>query len=177
MLKLHDWFNALMSSPEVTFEYPLPRRYREPIPKIPTNPSFSTDIIIQTIETPNYKISNIFRGISHPFELIFEEYLSIGIGGPPLPPNSPPVTPRDSSEDNFSDKEPLGNHSPSPKRDMAKANANPPWLSQDAFVVSRDIHPLPKNPKKNLPRFDPHTKDSADSHIKKFMFVVIPLHF
>ena len=32
---------------------------------------------------------------------------------------------------------------------------NQPWLASDAIVVPSSQHPLPKHPKKLLPKFDP----------------------
>jgi hypothetical protein len=47
-----------------------------------------------------------------------------------------------------------------------------PWLDQDAMAVPGTQHPLPKHPKKWLPKFDPDSKKSAEDHIKKFMLAI-----
>jgi hypothetical protein len=49
-----------------------------------------------------------------------------------------------------------------------------PWLDQDVVVVPRAQHPLPKNPEKWLPKFDPDSKQIVEDHIKKFM---LPIRF
>jgi hypothetical protein len=52
-------------------------------------------------------------------------------------------------------------------------NLAKPWLDQDVVVVPRPQHPLPKQPEKWLPKFDPNSKQSVEHHIKKFMLVII----
>ena len=47
-----------------------------------------------------------------------------------------------------------------------------PWLNQDAMDVPGPQHPLPKHPKKWLPKFDPDSKQFAEDHIKKFMLTI-----
>jgi hypothetical protein len=47
-----------------------------------------------------------------------------------------------------------------------------PWLDQDVVVVPRPQHPLPKHPKKWMPKFDPDSKKSTKDHIKKFMLSI-----
>ena len=55
--------------------------------------------------------------------------------------------------------------SPRPNfRFLATMSTNRPWLAADAIAVLGAQHPLPKNPEKLLPKFDPD-KD----HIKQFM--------
>jgi hypothetical protein len=51
-------------------------------------------------------------------------------------------------------------------------NPSIPWLDQDVVDVPGPQHPLPKHPKKWLPKFDPDSKQSAEDHIKKFMLAI-----
>jgi len=152
-------------------EYPLPKRHRQPIIERPTNTG------IPTIATPNYQILNIFRGVQYSFYVVLEAYLPIIVGGLPLPPNSPPITPRDSFEEDFSEEEsseiPSKN---SPRGNMANPNANKPCLTQDAVVVQGDVHPLPKHHEKFLPKFDLDKKEFVDFHIKRFMNFVTSMN-
>jgi hypothetical protein len=54
--------------------------------------------------------------------------------------------------------------------------ANQPWLVVDAIVVPGGQHPLPKHPKKLLPRFDPDNDVLLEDHIKQFMISLILLN-
>ena len=47
--------------------------------------------------------------------------------------------------------------------------ANPWWLTIDSLAILGPLNPLPKHPKKLLPKFDPDDDISLESHIKKFM--------
>jgi hypothetical protein len=59
---------------------------------------------------------------------------------------------------------------------MARFNQNQqnnqPWLVPDIFVVPREVHDMPKHPKKVFPIFNPDKKDYVEDNIKKFMLVV-----
>ena len=50
--------------------------------------------------------------------------------------------------------------------------ANRHWLAVDAFVVHGSQHPLPKYPKKLLPKFDPNNDVTLENHIKKIMLSI-----
>ena len=47
--------------------------------------------------------------------------------------------------------------------------ANRPWLVMDVIAVPRAQHPLPKHPKKLLPKFHPDNDITLEDHIKQFM--------
>jgi hypothetical protein len=47
---------------------------------------------------------------------------------------------------------------------------NQPWLVVYAIAVPGNQHPLPKHPKKLLPKFDPDSDVSPEDYIKQFMF-------
>ena len=46
---------------------------------------------------------------------------------------------------------------------------NRPWLVVDAIAVPSDHHPLPKHPKKLLPKFDSDNDVLPKEHIKQCM--------
>jgi len=47
--------------------------------------------------------------------------------------------------------------------------ANQPWLVVDVIAVPGAYHPLPKHPKKLIPKFDPDNDVLPKDHIKQFM--------
>ena len=47
--------------------------------------------------------------------------------------------------------------------------ANRPWLAADVIAIPGAQHPLPKHPKKILPKFDPNNDVTPEDHIKQFM--------
>lgn len=47
--------------------------------------------------------------------------------------------------------------------------ANRPWLAMDVIVVHGAQHPLPKHPKKLLPKFDLDNDITPEGHIKQLM--------
>ena len=47
--------------------------------------------------------------------------------------------------------------------------ANKPFLIVDSIVVLGSQHPLPKHPKKLLPKLDPDNDVTLEDHIKQFM--------
>lgn len=47
--------------------------------------------------------------------------------------------------------------------------ANRPCLAIDSIARLGAQHPLPKHPKKLLPKFDPNNDVSLEDHIKRFM--------
>lgn len=49
------------------------------------------------------------------------------------------------------------------------------WLAVDVVTVPRAQHPLPKYPKKLLPKFDPDNDVTPEDHIKQFMISLILL--
>jgi hypothetical protein len=98
--------------------------------------------------------------------------LNTAAGGSGIPPSPPPSSPSSSGGDS-SDEGSSPSHPSTPTTPMENQN-NPtrPWLDQDAVVVPRAQHPLPKNPEKWLPKFDPDSKQIAEDHIKKFMLSI-----
>jgi ribonuclease HI len=94
-------------------------------------------------------------------------------GGSGIPPSPPPSSPSSSGGDSSSDEGKTPSQPSTPTTPMENQN-NParPWLDQDAVAVPGDQHPLPKHPKKWLPKFDPDSKQIADDHIKKFMLAI-----
>jgi hypothetical protein len=48
-------------------------------------------------------------------------------------------------------------------------NIATPCLDQDVVVVLGSQHPLPRNPKKFLPKYDPDSNEPTDDHIEFFM--------
>jgi len=104
--------------------------------------------------------------------------LILGVGGSILPPSPPSPSPpplggESSDEDSSSFEQSQTSNNSQTLAHMANQN-NParPWLEQDVVVVSGPQHPLPKNPKKWLPKFDPDSKKLVKDHIKKIMLVV-----
>jgi len=47
-----------------------------------------------------------------------------------------------------------------------------PWLNTGAVAVLGDIHDLPKNPEKILPKFDPVNREALEDHISIFVLVI-----
>ena len=47
--------------------------------------------------------------------------------------------------------------------------SNRTWLAADAIAIPGAQHPLPKHPKKLLPKFDPDNDVTLEDHIKQFM--------
>ena len=47
--------------------------------------------------------------------------------------------------------------------------ANRPWSPVDSIAVPGAQHPLPKHPKKLLPKLDPNNDVTPKDHIKQFM--------
>ena len=77
----------------------------------------------------------------------------VGGFGPPEPPEmNPPCTNPPSPKPNF--------------KFISNMETNRPWLAVDAIVVSDAQHPLPKHPKKLLPKFDLDSDVSPEDHIK-----------
>ena len=48
-------------------------------------------------------------------------------------------------------------------------NPNKPWMDRNTESMPKLQHPLPKNPKKWLTKFNPDTKKPVDDHINRFM--------
>jgi hypothetical protein len=46
------------------------------------------------------------------------------------------------------------------------------WLTLGVVAVPGDVHDLPKNPEKFLPKFDLDNRESLEDHISKFMLAV-----
>jgi hypothetical protein len=46
--------------------------------------------------------------------------------------------------------------------------ANPWWLTINSLAIPRPQNPLPKNPKKLFPKFDPDEDTLPKNHIDKF---------
>lgn len=61
-------------------------------------------------------------------------------------------------------------HIPTPTTN--ENNPARPWLDQDVMAIPGPQQPLPKHPKKWLPKFDLNPKQSVEDHIKKFMLDV-----
>jgi hypothetical protein len=99
--------------------------------------------------------------------------LNPAAGGSGIPPSPPPSYPSSSEGDSSSDEGNSPSRPSTPTTPMANQN-NParPWLDQDVVVVPGAQHPLPKHPKKWLPKFDPDSKQIAEDHIKKFMLAI-----
>jgi hypothetical protein len=91
--------------------------------------------------------------------------LTPAAGGSGIPPSPPPSSPSSSGKDS-SDEGSSPSQPSTPTTPMANQN-NPtrPWLNQDAVAVPGDQHPLPKHPKKWLPKFDPNSKQITEDHI------------
>jgi hypothetical protein len=85
--------------------------------------------------------------------------LNPAAGGSGIPPSPPPSSPSSSGGDSSSDEGNPPSHPSTPNSPMANQN-NPtrPWLDQDVVAVPGAQHPLPKNPEKWLPKFDPDSK-------------------
>jgi hypothetical protein len=47
--------------------------------------------------------------------------------------------------------------------------ANPRWLTINPLSITRPQNPLPKNPEKLLPKFDPNDDILPKTHIDKFL--------
>ena len=50
--------------------------------------------------------------------------------------------------------------------------SNPWWLTINAITIPRSQNPLPKHPKKLLPKFDPNDDILHEDHINKFMLAM-----
>jgi hypothetical protein len=46
-------------------------------------------------------------------------------------------------------------------------------MARDALAIPRQLHHLPRHPKKLLPKFDPETSGLPKDHIKKFILAII----
>jgi hypothetical protein len=49
---------------------------------------------------------------------------------------------------------------------------NQPWLEIYYLVIPRQMHNLPRHPKKLLPKYDPETSRLPEDHIKKFILSI-----
>jgi hypothetical protein len=95
-----------------------------------------------------------------------------GSGIPHSPPGSSPSSSRGySSDEGSSSSEPSQPLTP-PTTMENQNNLAIPWIDQDAVDVPGPQHPLPKHLKKWLTKFDPDSKQSAEDHIKKFIFSI-----
>jgi len=93
-----------------------------------------------------------------------------GFGIPPLSPHSYPSSSGGDSPDKGSSSSEPSLTPPTPMENQN--NPTRPWLNQDVVAIPRPQHPLPKHPKKWLPKFDPDSKKIAEDHIKKFMLAI-----
>ena len=50
--------------------------------------------------------------------------------------------------------------------------ANPRWLTINSLIIPRHQNPLPKNPNKLLPKFDPDDDILPKTHIDKFLLAM-----
>ena len=48
-------------------------------------------------------------------------------------------------------------------------NLNRPWIDLDTVLIPRQLHKLPKNPEKWLPRFNLDDMIPAKDHVKSYM--------